>query len=203
MKTTLIAAFAVGTASVSAAVAGGYVAPVVDTPPVVVAPVAAPTNDWTGFYGGLQFGRADVEIDDADFDDNENYYGLHAGYLHDFGQFVGGAELSYDKLGDYEVFGSGEGDYDGDLIRAKLLAGYDAGRFLPYAAISLGHLSMDGPAFDESDTAFGYGVGVKYMVTPRFLVGAEWMKNDFEIDVDDLATDVDVSTFGVNASFKF
>lgn len=217
IRTSFLAAAALaGTATIAAA--GGYVAPVVEAEPaapIVVAPVA-PTLDWTGFYAGAQLGKVDGEIDgtvsdefgsdSGSIDFDGKHYGLHVGYLHDFGRFVGGAELSYDKLDDLELDGfAGEGD--GDLIRGKLLAGYDAGRILPYAAIAVSHLDTD--AFSDSETGFGYGIGVKFAVTPRFMIGAEWMRSEFdfsEYDADFDATldaDVDVDTFSINASYKF
>jgi len=200
IRTLLAAAALAGTATVAAA--GGYVAPVVDAAPVpaVVAPVA-PSLDWTGFYAGAQVGKVDGEIEGAgDYDGK--HYGVHGGYLRDFGRFVGGAELSYDKLDDLELDDLGI-DGDGDLIRGKLLAGYDAGRFLPYATIAVSNLDVDFEGFSDSDTGFGYGLGMKYAVSPRFLVGAEWMRNEFEFS-DDLGDfDVEADTFSLNVSYKF
>lgn len=196
-KTAFIATAFSGAAT--AALAGGYAAPVIETAPVVVTPVAEASADWTGFYAGLQFGRADVEADDGPEMDGNNY-GVHAGYLRDFGQFVGGAELSYDELDDLE----GDGvEAEGNLLRGKLLAGYDAGRVMPYAAVSVarGELEIAGEEADE--TGFGYGVGVKFMATPRFMVGAEYMVNTFETETALGDVDVDASTLNVNASFRF
>lgn len=129
--------------------------------------------------------------------------GIHAGYLRDFGHFVGGAELSYDKLDDFEIGGIDVDDFadaDGSLLRGKLLAGYDAGQLLPYAAISLANINLEIDGEDGDETGFGYGLGVKYMATPRFLIGAEWMRNSFEID-DEI--DADVDTLNLNASYRF
>lgn len=197
-KTTFIAA-ALLSGSAAVAVAGGYVAPVVETAPVVVAPVVETTADWTGFYGGLQFGKSDVEVDGgAELDGN--HYGVHAGYLRDFGRFVGGAEVSYDKLDNLD----GDGfDAEGNLLRGKLLAGYDAGRVLPYAAVSVARGELEIGGDDADETGFGYGVGVKFMATPRFMLGAEYMVNTFEVDTGLGDVDIDASTLGLNASFRF
>ncbi|MBV0890389.1 porin family protein [Paracoccus sp. Z118] len=202
IRTSFLAAAALaGTATIAAA--GGYVAPVVEAEPaapIVVAPVT-PTLDWTGFYAGAQIGKVDGEIEGVD-DYDGKHFGVHAGYLRDFGRFVGGAELSYDKLDDLEVDNSTI-DGDGDLIRAKLLAGYDAGRILPYATIAVSHLDVDFNGFSDSETGFGYGVGVKFAVSPRFLVGAEWMRNDFEFSEAGTDFDIEADTFSINASYKF
>ena len=71
----------------SASFAGGYVAPVVDTAPVVtpVVPVQA-GPDWSGFYAGLQYGQGNAELSDGLGDTDYDGYGAHAGYLFDFGQ---------------------------------------------------------------------------------------------------------------------
>ena len=102
----------------SASFAGGYVAPVVDTAPVVtpVVPVQA-GPDWSGFYAGLQYGQGNAELSDSDFDSDYDAYGLHAGYLFDFGQVIAGAELDYNKV-DLD-----QNDDDADLWRLRGRAG--------------------------------------------------------------------------------
>lgn len=214
MKTTLLAALIAGGAT--AAAAGGYNAPVVETAPtapVVVAPAEQPSGDWTGFYAGLQFGKMETEFDGLDanvfridgFNINGKNYGVHAGYLRNFGRFVGGAELSYDKQDDLEVSGVNVDGLDGNLLRAKLLAGYDAGQLLPYAAISLSRAELGFNGGDQSETGLGFGLGVKYMATPRFLIGAEWMRNSFEFDggTEFGDIDADLDTLNINASYRF
>lgn len=201
-QTTFLAALLCGSAS--AALAGGYAASVVETTPVVaVAPASA---DWTGFYAGAQIGGAELEIappgEDFYLSIEGRHYGLHAGYLRDYGQFVSGVELSYDKLNDFDILGAGS--IDGDFLRAKLLAGYDSGRFLPYAAVSFAKLNLDFPAGESfDDTGFGFGLGAKFMATPRLMLGVEWMTNEFDFDDLDGGVDVDLNTFTVSASYRF
>ena len=213
LVSTAVAAFLAATA----AAAGGYVAPIVAVEPVAVAPVAQATRDWTGFYGGLQFGRVGIEggpwcalkpnssgklPNFCLLDESGKQYGVHLGYLHDFGRFVGGAELSYDKLkvDDIDIWdGSPLQTADGDLIRAKLLAGLDAGRFLPYAAVGIARADFDFAGDSGDDTAFGYGAGIKFMASERFLIGAEWMTHEFET----ITGDADIDTFALSASYRF
>ena len=65
---------------------------------------AQANGDWTGFYAGGQIGWADVEYPNSSplvpggisFDGTGGALGLHAGYNHDFGTFVLGAEISLD-----------------------------------------------------------------------------------------------------------
>lgn len=202
MKTISLAALIASTAA--AAMAGGYSAPIVEAAPAqpVVVTTVQPTGEWTGFYAGLQYGKAEADLDGIDVDGDN--YGVHAGYLRDFGRFVGGAELSYDKLDDFDVGGIDLGDVDGNLLRGKLLAGYDAGPVLPYAAISLARGELEIGGDEESETGVGFGLGVKYMATPRFMLGAEWMRNSFEVDTDTGSdVDVDLDTLSLNASFRF
>lgn len=213
-------ALALGVSS-SAALAGGYVAPVIEVAPVVAA-VAQPSTDWTGFYGGIQAGSSKLKksgsvptpepnpvepvllrsfdpIEGTSIDKSGRSYGVHIGYMRDFGSFVGGAELAYDELGGFKV---DDVKLDGNMIRGKLLAGYDAGKFLPYATIGYARAKLDNYG---SDNGFGYGVGVKYMATPNILIGAEWMRHEFDWkDVEtDAKGDLDIDTFGINISYRF
>ncbi|HMM08567.1 MAG TPA: outer membrane beta-barrel protein [Paracoccus solventivorans] len=202
----LIAALIFG--GTTTAMAGGYTAPVVEAEPVVaIAPALA--SDWTGFYGGVQIGGVDLSLGLPDFGvgadglhvgADGHHYGLHAGYLRDYGQFVAGAELSYDKADDFDL----PVNLEGELIRAKLLAGYDSGKFLPYAAISFARLDgeLEGESWDG--TGFGYGAGAKFMATPRFMLGIEWMTNEFDLDViEGQELDLDFGTISLSASYRF
>lgn len=174
------------------AFAGGYVAPVVPAEPVTVVPVAQET-DWTGFYAGLQYGQGDADADGAAIATSGDLdaYGLHAGYLHDFGKFILGGEFSYDKV-DFDDF-----DSDGDLWRLRARAGYDLGRFQPYATLGAARFSGD-----LSDTGVTYGIGAEYLVTDRFSVGLEYSRIDFS-DFDDTDVDVDTDLVQIRASYRF
>ena len=180
----------------STAFAGNLTDPVVETvpAPVVVAPSFV-GGDWTGFYGGLNLGYADVETNiDANGDDMS--YGLHVGYDYDFGQFVLGGELDYDKT-DISL-GGGAASID-SVARAKLRAGYDLGRTLVYA--TAGAARADTSVGDE--TGPFVGLGVAYQVTDRYLIGAEVLEHRFD-DVGGVAgNDIDATTFSIRGSLRF
>ncbi|MTH79486.1 outer membrane protein [Paracoccus aestuariivivens] len=182
----------------TAANAGGYVPPVVETPvaPIVetVEPVAA---DWTGFYAGVQYGKgnAELSVPGASADEDFDAYGLHAGYLRDFGQFVLGGEADYNRINLDE---SG----DADLFRLRGRAGYDMGKFLPYATLGVAQLESD----DLSETGITYGIGADYMINDKFTVGAEYSRNDFKDVAEDVVgsgADLDTDLFQVRASYRF
>ena len=60
-------------------------------------------------------------------------YGVHAGYMYDFGRIVAGAEIDWDATNiNVDVPNSADGVDLDSVARAKLRLGYDAGRFLPY-----------------------------------------------------------------------
>lgn len=195
MKIAAYAAFAALAATT--AHAGGYVAPVVETPVVTEpVPIEQPVGAWTGFYAGLQYGKGSADLDyagtstDSDFDG----YGLHAGYQRNFGRFVGGAELDYNALSLDDDGG------DADLVRLRARAGYDMGRFLPYATLGAAHIKGDS---DLSETGLTYGLGADFKVTENFTVGAEYSRNDFT-DVSDVdGADLDTDLVQIRASYHF
>lgn len=187
------------TTMAGAAIAGSPV----DTPaePPVFAPetVPVPVNtggDWTGFYTGLQLGYADADSATGALDGSDTSYGFHAGYDYDFGQFVLGGELDYDKT-DISL-GGGAGSID-SVARAKIRGGYDLGRTLVYA--TAGAARADTSVGDE--TGPFVGLGVAYQVTDRYLVGAEVLEHRFD-DVGGVAgNDIDATTFSIRGSYRF
>ncbi|MFN3275660.1 MAG: outer membrane protein [Paracoccus sp. (in: a-proteobacteria)] len=192
----IAAVLATGTAN-----AGGYVAPVVETAPapVVISPIVSDSN-WTGFYAGLQYGQGSGDLTAegaADVSEDFDAYGVHAGYNHDFGRFVLGGDLDYNRLDIDNV------DDKGDLLRLRARAGYDAGRFLPYVSLGAANLKADLGGVDVSETAVTYGIGADFKVTEQFVVGAEYTRQDFSdvADVDGL--DLDTDMVQLRASFRF
>lgn len=186
-------------------------APAAVAAPVVVAPVAQPSFDWSGFYLGGQasYGQLEYEGDDDDATLDGATGGLHVGYMRDFGRFVAGVEMAYDLL-DLELDEDDVPGFDADAAelegvgRAGLRLGYDAGRVLPYATAgyAMARYSDDIAGTDE-DTADGYyfGGGAEIALADSFSVGVEVLRHEFDLDIDDL--DTSHTTAGLRASYRF
>jgi outer membrane immunogenic protein len=178
----------------TAAFAGNLSDPVVET---VVAPVYAPVavagTDWTGAYGGLNLGYADVDGTGA-ADGDDMTYGLHLGYDYDFGRFVLGGELEYDKA-DIDLNGAANTD---SVTRLKLRGGYDLGRTLIYATAGAARLDSS----IGKDTGEFVGLGVAYQVTDRFTVGGEILEHRFD-NIGGTGVEADATTFNLRGSLRF
>ena len=199
MKNVMILGAVVAMATASAATAGGMAAPVVEPAPApVITPMAPMSSDWSGFYLGAQAGAGKAEFGGTATapDQDLNNYGVHAGYLYDLGSFVLGGELAYDKL-DVDTIGD-----NNDVVRAGVLAGYDAGRFMPYLAGGYAYLDTDAFGTSENDNGYYYGVGATYAVTPKIRVGVEYLEHKFD-DFNDTGVDLTAKTTSLKASFAF
>ncbi|MBP1804484.1 outer membrane protein [Rubellimicrobium aerolatum] len=181
------------------------------TPAAPVAPITvtatppAATPDWTGFYVGGDLSYGQFDSDDIDTEADGHLTGLHAGYQRDFGRFVLGAELEHD-WGNIAIDDAGLAD-DVTLdrvARAKLRAGYDAGRFLPYVTGGWAHATLSSDGFDDDEGVDGtfYGLGVSYQLTDRFDVGAEVLRHDFD-ELADTGIETQVTTIGLRGSIRF
>ena len=166
----------------------------------IVEPVAEPTytpvavgTDWTGAYGGLNLGYADIDGDGA-VDGDDATYGVHLGYDYDFGRYVLGGELEYDKT-DVDLGGVASAD---SVTRLKLRGGYDLGRTLIYATAGAARLDSS----IGKDTGEFVGVGVAYQVTDRFTVGGEVLEHRFD-DIGGTGVDADATTFNLRGSLRF
>lgn len=197
MKRTMKFASAAAVASFAfggTAFAGSLDEPMVE--PVMTVPVVAPDmgGDWTGFYTGLQLGYGDADGPGA-LDGNDSMYGFHAGYDYDFGKFVLGGEIDYDKT-DIDLGGAANID---SVARAKIKGGYDFGNSLVYA--TGGYARADTSGGDE-DGAF-YGIGMTYKVSEQYSVGAELLEHQFNDIGNTAGNDLDVTTFTLRGSYRF
>ena len=190
MKFVLAAVAA--TVLAGSALAGSYNPPVQEQDVIVQDVVVTDSSDWTGFYAGAQVGTGNGKVSYRGFEEKGDVeaYGVHGGYQRDFGTFVFGGELDFNKLND------GDG---ADLIRLRARAGYDLGRVLPYITVGAAHVA-DG---DLSENGVTYGIGADFKVNDKFTVGAEYSKQDFNdfngVDGLDLNTDM----VQLRAAFRF
>lgn len=177
------------------AFAGSIEEPVVETIAPPPAPVAQPYQggEWTGFYGGLQLGRLDVDGTGA-ADGDDLSYGVHAGYDYDFGRFVLGGEVDYD-FADVDLGGAATVD---SVARLKLRAGYDLGRTLVYATAGMARVDTTIGA-DNGEFA---GLGVAYQFNERIIVGGEVLTHSFD-DIGGSGVDADATSISIRSSFRF
>lgn len=215
--------------------AGGVAAPVSEPEPQM-RPLIVAQPDWTGPYAGISLGYGDVDaevFEPLDIDAGGALGGVFAGYQHDFGNFVLGAELDgnianmdvdFDDLSDL-VSDFGEDDLAdaiddieigvNRLHRLKLRAGYDAGRALVYgvagAAYANLNVDVDFADIDEEYDDWGYvvGAGTEVRVTDNVSLGAEVLYHKFDdlIDADTLGTDdgleAEIVTFQARLAYRF
>lgn len=153
----LLATSAVALFAAAPAVAGTLQDPIVE--PAPMAPVVAPSADWSGFYIGAN-GSMGIT-------GGTTYWGAgaHAGYLHDMGQFVLGGEVNY-----HYVFTPAT-DH---LIGFDAILGYDAGMVMPHVTLGGSYL-VGANLFGVSA---GAGVSVKatdnIILTARYRYTYEW-----------------------------
>lgn len=166
---------------------------------------------WTGGYVGLQAGYAwgDSHYDEGygtfiNYDPKGLIGGAYAGYNHQFGNLVIGAEadINFSDVGrerapeEYEGGGSNDYHYGtadmkwNGAIRARL--GYAADRFLPYFAAGVAFAKYDvafihgedGDAYTHwersaSMTGWTLGGGIEYAATDNLMVRAEYRYSDY------------------------
>ncbi len=204
-KSLYAAASAVALAAVAApAMAGGLNQPVIEPAPVAAAPapvVVAPGRDWTGFYAGAQlgYGWGDVDTDNGvEYGDVEGALGgLHVGFDRDFGQFVLGAEASYNAA-DLSTEGF---DLD-QMTRIGLRAGFDAGNALVFLTGGYANARIDVAGERNTEDGWFAGIGVDYMLTDNWSLGGQVLTHQFD-NVGTIGADVQATTLEARASYRF
>lgn len=101
--------------------------------------------------------------------------GVFAGYRHDAGSIVYGAEVAFTKS---ETFG---------IITAEATAGYDLGALLPYVSV--------GRAWDDVDNGLAYGAGADWSVTDNMFFGAKYQVAEMP--------DYDIERAEIRVGFNF
>ncbi|MBI6628308.1 outer membrane protein [Pontibaca salina] len=176
--------------------------------PIIATPVQVqPISDWTGFYLGAQLGYGDAWTSPVGVALDGGFAGVHAGYLHDFGDFVLGGELDYDRSDISQNLGGTELKID-KVARLKLIGGYDLGKGLVYATAGVfnGNLKVSEPGFSESDDDNGWvlGGGYKHKFSENWIGGVEALHHkisDLGGELDGL--DLKATTISARISYKF
>ena len=185
----------VASLSAGAAFAGELSTTMSESEPMIAPMQTFQDISWTGGYAGLQYGQGDAEASFGGLSEEYDVdaFGIHAGYLHDFGQFVLGGELSFDRLKSDGVDGGA------DLLRLRGRAGYDLGKFMPYATLGVARYSDD----EFSETGLTYGIGAEYLLTDQFGIGLEYSRSNFS-DVSGIdGLDIDIDMIQLRASYHF
>lgn len=160
-RITLAAALAL--APVGMAQAGSLQEPVIVAVPTAV--YVDPGRDWSGAYFGVNgdIGRFDL----VGFAVGEDYYGLgvHAGYLAYMGDFVVGAEVSYEYMTEPNL------PLPNTLHRVggDLILGYDAGDFLPHVTAGVAGFRPTA-AGGTWEMGWSAGAGASVMVTDNIML---------------------------------
>lgn len=196
MKNFLVSSAIASIAFAVPALAGGkndpIPDPVVETPPIYV----APSYDWTGAYAGVQLGYGQVDVSGGTADDREGLLGgVHAGYDFDFGNFVVGGLGEY-NIADTEIDGA-------SIARLRVRGGPKVGTSgLIYgtAGASFGTAEIGGT--DYSDTGYVIGVGYEQMVSDKISVGGEVLYDGFE-DFDGTGVDISGTSVQAKLSYRF
>ncbi len=189
-------ALAIAAALVAPAVAAlaGDITPVETGPAVTVpaVPTPAPVTrgaDWTGFYVGMQTGYGNYEQGAGS--PSGTVYGIHAGYLYNFGTLVAGGELRYDDLSQVAD--------NLTMTSGQLRLGYDMGRVLPYVSLGGAWTNRPSPG-GNSASGLIYGLGADFAVTDHWRVGAEATHSDLDVDG---GGSLGGTNLGVSVSFSF
>lgn len=174
--TALLALIILGTPI--AAMAGGMAAPVTEPQVTAVAPVMtnAPAYDWTGFYSGVSLGFGKSYTSGIKQDGTLHIGGVNLGYRHDYGSFVVGGELSYDK--DNINVGSSRKTIN-NTTALKLIAGTNLGRTLVYGTVGVARANATLAGVAASDTGYSVGIGADYALSQQWTIGGELSANRY------------------------
>lgn len=164
---------------------------------LVVAVGAAPpalAGDWSGAYGGFQFGALGGEVSGPGGGSRTvGIAGLHAGYGVDFGTFVLGAEIDLD-------FGQGSiGDVSVDSVaRLKVRAGSTLGDGFVYGTAGIARADTS----VGSGTGGFAGIGAGWRVGARTTIGGEVLYQQFD-NIDGSGVDLEGTTATARVTFSF
>ncbi|WP_170762137.1 outer membrane protein [Ruegeria lacuscaerulensis] len=160
------------------------------------AAMAQSSGNWTGFYGGAQFGYADIDTNISGVDGDGAIGGLVLGYDYDLGDWVVGGGFDYDWTG-IELTPGVEVE---DVWRIKGRAGY---KVSPQGLLyGVGGYAKAGTDNLGSDDGWFIGAGYEQIVVPNVSVGGEILYHEFN-NFDSTGIDVDATTVQVRATYRF
>jgi outer membrane immunogenic protein len=135
---------------------------------------------------------------DFQFEDEGTQFSFFAGYLHDLGNFVVGAELEYLIANNWDV---AVGDED-DILSLTGVVGFDLGRIMPYISAGVG--VYDSSSFIDSDTLMLLGIGSYFQLTDHVRIGGNYEIgfND-EFDAGFGPFELDTETFSIRVVYNF
>ena len=174
---------------------------------------AAPVeSSFAGAFGGLEYGGARSSGDltiatiggptfvpGISFDDDDTF-GVFAGYNFQSNRFVYGAEARYLTFSD---FNSLPFEIDGILdIRGR--AGLATGSFLFYGTLGWSWAFTSSFTTDGDLDGLNYGLGVEFNVTDRLMISLDYTFRDMQGDFNrNVAYDGDVETLSGRVGLRF
>lgn len=179
------------------AFAGGMAEPVATPAPVAVVTPAPAMPNWTGFYGGLSLGAGNTSANNGIDGHSGGVYGLQLGYLQDFGKWVAGGELGYDRTNMGLTGGKVK-----SLSRIELKAGPKFGRAYAYLALGAADTKASFTGTDTNKSGYFGGIGVDYKVNQNWSVGGQVLAYRFN-DVGGSGVDLKPTTATINVNYHF
>jgi outer membrane immunogenic protein len=179
------------------ALAGSAEAADIELPEVTTVP-----GDWSGPYLGVSVGYG--WLDDIDYSfapplrssGEDVVFGAHAGYLHQFGPFVIGAEAEFSRL---------DINFEGFPIDAEESVAFKArGGFAIDRLLVTGHA---GAAYATTnigleDWGWVVGAGVDYAITDNLVAGVSYDHMEFD-EFDATLIDAELDVVKARISLKF
>ncbi|MBL4807037.1 MAG: porin family protein [Rhodobacteraceae bacterium] len=199
MKTLVLVTFVIGLGSAS--IAGEYGSPEIS----VISPVAVTaTSNWDGFYVGGSisqlFGVQTNSVALPEYDLNGPFVGGFAGYNVHNGGLIYGAEAAY-SLGSAHEDGTPDYQFT-DVLDVKARLGFGFGDALVYGVAGWSSANWDDSGVDYTASGFNAGVGVDYLISDSFFVGAEYLFRDLKEDVS-AQFEAPLQSVQVRAGFNF
>jgi hypothetical protein len=162
---------------------------------LIALPLSAQAEDWTGGYGGFQFGGSDIDVTGGLDGDGESY-GVFVGYNWDRSGIVYGLEVDWDAT-DYAING-GAVNVD-QTARLKGRLGVSTGNGLAFASAGVVRANTDAIG---NDTGYLLGLGYDHAFSNGTVLGGELLQHEFD-DFDGGGLDVSVTTFKARVAFQF